>query len=126
MRAKTNWNDSVPLAACESTMYGETEDYVANVVLHIFIDDNPLKNTDMIVKTLPNNQFEIIMDGSEINEPLIINLHNIQGQNLVQNRVENINGWYRYHLDMSYARPGAYIIRLGNHKYGKIKKIIIQ
>ncbi|MDT8394491.1 MAG: GEVED domain-containing protein [Bacteroidales bacterium] len=125
MRAKTNWNDSVPLAACESTMYGETEDYVANVVLHIFIDDNPLKDKDMIVRTLSNNQFEILMEGSEINEPLIINLHNIQGHNLVQNRVENVNGWYRYHLDMSYARPGAYIIRLGNHNYGKIKKIIV-
>jgi len=126
MRAKTNWNDSVPLVACEGTTYGETEDYVADVVMHLGIDNNPLINAELFVKTLPNNQFEILMDGSELKETLIINLHNIQGQNLVQNRVENVNGRYVYNLDMSYAKPGAYIIRLGNHNYGKIKKIIIQ
>ena len=66
------------------------------------------------------------MESEEVDETLIINLHNILGQRLVENRVENINGRYSYNLDMSYAKPGAYIVRLGNSKYGKVKRIIVR
>ena len=126
MRAKTNWNDSVPSTACQGTTYGETEDYIADVVLYIGIDESPLSDSELVVKTLGNKQFEVSLETSEIDETLLINLHNVLGHNLVQNRVENINGRYVYNLDMSYAKPGAYIIRLGNSSYGKVKRIIVQ
>jgi hypothetical protein len=48
------------------------------------------------------------------------------GQKLVENRVENVNGKYVYRLDLSYAQPGAYIIRLGSAQYGKVKKILVK
>lgn len=126
MRAKSNWNNPVPDDACEGTQYGETEDYMANIVLHIGIADLPLQNSEMIVKSLRENKFEISMETSEITETLTINVHNILGQKLVENRINNVAGRYTYNLDMSYAKPGAYIIRLGNSQYGKVKRIVVK
>jgi hypothetical protein len=126
MRAKSNYNSPVPDDACEGTEYGETEDYTAELVLFIGVEDVPLANSDMVIRSFDNNQFEISLATEETTETLIINLHNILGQKLVENRVENINGRYVYKLDLSYAKPGAYIIRLGNAQYGKVKRIMVK
>jgi len=45
--------------------------------------------------------------------------------NLVENKVYYSNGRYTYHLDMSYAAPGVYIVRMGTYKYGKVRKLVI-
>lgn len=126
LRAKTNRDSPVPDEACQGTPLGETEDYTVNIVLHIGIDDTPLNNSELIIKTLGENLYEISMESSSYNETLIINLHNVMGQKLVENRVENVNGKYVYRLDLSYAQPGAYIIRLGSAQYGKVKKILVK
>jgi len=126
MRAKSSYNEPVPEDACEETNYGETEDYTVDIVLYIGVNDLPLANADMIVKSFDNNQFEISLSSTEMDETLIINLHNVLGQKLVENRVENVNGRYVYKLDLSYAKPGAYIIRLGNAQYGKVKRIVVK
>jgi len=127
MRIKTNRNSPVPDDACEATTFGETEDYTADIILYTRLEPGiPINNNDLVVKTLGNNIFEISMESAEVNEPLVINLHNVFGQKLVENRVENINGKYSYRLDLSYAKPGAYIVRLGSSQYGKVKKIIVQ
>jgi hypothetical protein len=39
LRAKANWNAPVPADACEETQYGETEDYMVNIVSGLGIDD---------------------------------------------------------------------------------------
>jgi len=126
MRAKSNYSAPVPNDACESTQYGETEDYTTELVLYIGVNNIPLANSDMVIRSFDNNQFEISLQTTETDETLIINLHNVLGQKLVENRVANINGRYTYNLDLSYAKPGAYIIRLGNAQYGKVKRIIVK
>ena len=126
MRAKSNWNAPVPQDACEGTQYGETEDYMVDVVLYLGVEDISLQNSDFIVKDFGNNKFEITLNNVDTDETLIVNLHNVLGQKLIENRIEKINGSYTYELDMSYANPGAYIIRLGNSKYGKVSKIIVK
>ncbi len=126
MRAKSNWNAPVPNDACEGTSYGETEDYMVDVVLSIGINETSLQNTDMIVKTVGQNKYQITLQSNLIKDDLIISLRNVLGQKLVENRVENIGGLYTYDLDMSFAKPGAYIIRLGSSNYGKVKKIIVK
>lgn len=126
MRAKSNWNSMVPMDACEGTQYGETEDYTARVVMYIGTDEIPFIDDELIVKTNSNNRFTITMNSDNYDETLIINVHNVLGQKLVENRLENLGGSYNYELDMSYAEPGAYIIRLGNEQYGKIRKIIVK
>ncbi len=126
LRARSNWNETVPEDACQDVDYGETEDYMTDVVLFIGIEESPLYSADMIVKSLGGNKFEISLQSNKLTEPLIINLHNILGQKLIENRVENINGKYIYDLDLSYAKPGAYIVRLGSSQYGKVKRIIVK
>jgi hypothetical protein len=59
-------------------------------------------------------------------EPLILTVHNIQGRTLINNRVENVNGKYVYDIDLSYAKPGIYLVRLGSDSFGKIKKIVVR
>lgn len=54
---------------------------------------------------------------------LVISLHNILGQKVLENRIAAVNGRYTYPLDLSYADEGVYILRLGNYTYGKVKKI---
>lgn len=125
MRARSNWKDSIPDDACESIQFGETEDYTVDIE-YVGVEYWPLKNTDMVVKDLGNNKYEISLQTNETTETLIFNLHNVLGQKLVENRVENINGTYVYNLDLSYAKPGAYIVRLGTSQYGKVKKIIVK
>lgn len=126
MRAKTNWNAPVPDDACEGTKYGETEDYMVDIVLHLGVNEMPLQKSEMIVSTISKNKYRVSLETSETSELLLINVHNILGQKLVENKVENINGKYEYTLDLSYAQPGAYIVRLGNYSYGKVKRIIVQ
>ena len=126
MRAKSNYNAPVPEDACEETELGETEDYMTELVLFIGTNEIPLANEDMIIKTLGNNKFEVSLESSQVTETLIINLHNVLGQKLVENRVKNTNGRYVYNLDLSYAKPGAYIVRLGSYQYGKVQKIFVK
>lgn len=126
MRARLSLGSYVPSDACDETPYGETEDYKVHIILYTGMEDIPLSNTEMVVKSFANNQFEISLQSNEISEDLIINLHNIMGQKLVENRVKNINGKYVYQLDLSYAKAGAYIIRLGNSQYGKVQRIIVK
>jgi len=39
--------------------------------------------------------------------------------------VDNNGGTYKFDFDMSYAKPGIYLVRLGSEKIGKVKKIIV-
>lgn len=126
LRAKTSLNGPVPDDACYATTYGETEDYKVNLVLHIGVETIPFNNADMVIKTVGNNIFDISLESTNINETLMINLHNVLGQKLVENRVHNVNGKYQYHLDLSYAKPGAYIVRLGSPQVGKVKRILVR
>ena len=60
MRAKTNWNAPVPDDACEETNYGETEDYIVNIVESLGIDDSVLANSEFRIISQDNNQFNIV------------------------------------------------------------------
>ena len=126
MRAKTNWNNGVPDDACEETAYGETEDYTANIDLSIGLEEGITEPNEMIINTLPNNQFEVNFTALNTNETLIITVHNTAGQKVIYNRVPNVNGIYNYDFDMSYAAPGVYLVRLGSDTFGKVKKIVVK
>ena len=125
MRAKTNWNSPVPDDPCESTTYGETEDYTANIVLETGITQNYEPN-EMIISSLENNHFAISFTSVNQTEPLTISVHNMLGHTLIENKVLNVNGKYLYDFDMSYSKPGVYIVRLGSSSFGKVKRIVVK
>jgi len=126
MRAKTNWNDSVPDDACEETQYGETEDYTVNIDNTTGINGQSSEPNELIINNLGNNKFSCSFKAENTKETLIITVHNMSGQNVIQNRVENVNGEYNYEFDMSYAAPGLYLVRLGSSSFGKVKRILVQ
>lgn len=126
MRFKSNWQAPVPDDACEETSYGETEDYTAMVGV-LGIEDQTMANSDLIVTSLPNNQFNISLI-TEYNERASIGIYNILGQTLAYNFVEKEGDRFNYQLDMSYAAAGVYIIKMGdpNSNSYKSAKIIVK
>ncbi|MCF6350243.1 MAG: proprotein convertase P-domain-containing protein [Flavobacteriaceae bacterium] len=82
--------------------------------------------SDFRVATLENNQFIISVNTTEITDRLNFSVTNMLGQKLLSYNLDNENGGYKYSLDMSYATPGVYILRLGNSKYGNTKKIVVK
>jgi len=126
MRAKTNWNAPVPDDACEETQYGETEDYMANIVESLGIDDSVLGSSDFKIITQDNNQFNVSLS-TTYNEDISFSVYNVSGQVIVFNNISKNSQKYIYNLDMSYASAGIYLVKMGNSSIGyRIGKIIVK
>ena len=123
MRAKTNWNAGVPDDACEETTYGETEDYMVNIVTSLGIDDLN-QNSEFSVISLGNNQFDVNLNSPYVGK-IELTVYNTLGQRMVFHRFEN-TGTFNYALDMSYVAKGIYLVKVGNSSFGKVQKIIVE
>ncbi|QAA82858.1 T9SS type A sorting domain-containing protein [Aequorivita sp. H23M31] len=125
MRAKTNWGGPVPDNACQTTTYGETEDYTAQIGT-IGINENIFGENALTVLSLDNNIFEITLNTTGFTEDLNLSVYNVLGQNLLMKKLKNEGNGYNYKLDLSYVSKGVYLIRIGNTKDGRIKRIIVK
>ncbi len=126
MRAKSNWNAPVPDDACEETNYGETEDYIVNIVESLGIDDSVLANSEFRIITQDNNQFNISLSTLH-NEDISFSVYNVSGQVIVFNNISKNSDKYLYDLDMSYAAAGVYLVKMGNSSIGyRVGKIIVK
>ena len=126
LRAKTNYDASVPSDPCEATLFGETEDYVANIVLGTAVGLHNSEPNDLILVNKGNNQFVALFDAINIEETLFVSVVNLQGQTIIYNRVENKGGKYEYEFDMSYAPAGIYLLRLGSANFGRVERFVVQ
>ena len=128
LRTKLSW--LVPVGddeACDDiTEAGETEDYMVHLRLGMGMEDISLQDAKLIVASLENNHFRISLKSDDTDEPLRIDIHNTSGQCVLHNRVAKVYGVYTYDIDMSYAEPGLYIVRLGSDSYGKVRKILVK
>jgi len=88
--------------------------------------DNVTDSSDLMVKTLGDNHFEVSLTTENYTENLLFEVYNIFGQKMVHHVIENKNGAYTYPLDMSYTASGVYIIRMGNENMGKVKRVIVE
>lgn len=126
MRAKTNWNAPVPDDACEETNYGETEDYIVNIVESLRIDDSILANSEFRIISQDNNQFNISLS-TLYNKDISFSVYNVSGQVIVFNNISKNSDKYLYDLDMSYAAAGVYLVKMGNSSIGyRVGKIIVK
>ena len=124
LRAKTNWQAGVPDDACEETQYGETEDYLVNIVAGLGIDD-VISNSDFKIIMKENDNYEISLI-TNYSDNIIFKVYNVTGQSLISKKVYYQDNKYTYNLDMSYANPGVYMVRMGNNTIGyKVGKIIV-
>ena len=126
MRIKTNYNEGVPNDPCEQTVFGETEDYTVSIENATSVTLQSLEPNELVVNHLGGNRFLATFDAVQIDETLIVTVHDIQGRKLIQNRVDRVDGRYTYDFDMSYAKPGIYLLRLGSETFGKVKRFVVQ
>lgn len=111
---------------CADYRFGETHDYSVNIVSSASVDDSVFGSLEMLVADLGNNQFDISLSTFYVTEQLKFSVTNMLGQILVGKQLENVDGNYKYLLDMASAAPGVYIIRIGNAKEGKVRKIFVK
>ena len=124
LRAKTSWQVEVPDDACEVSQYGETEDYMVNIVTGLGIDDI-ISNSDFRIIMKDNDNYEISLITNH-SDNIIFKVYNVTGQSLISRKVSYKDGMYSYNLDMSYAAPGVYMVSMGNNTIGyKVGKIIV-
>jgi len=126
MRVKSSWQAPVPDDACEETQYGETEDYSANMGV-LGIEDPSIANAEFLVVTNPNNQFDITLT-TTFDGVASIAIYNVLGQTLAFNNLEKQGDKFVYQLDMSYAAPGVYFVKMGDQASNTFKtaKIIVR
>ncbi len=126
MRARTKRQSVVP-NACDNVTYGETEDYTANVG-SLGIEDFEISNSDLIVTTMPNNQFEVTLN-TEYDGGVFLGIYNVLGQEIGFNkRVPRNNNVYKLKIDMSSMSSGVYFINMGGHGTTSFKtaRIIVE
>ena len=89
--------------------------------------DDVEANGDLIITTQDNNQFNILLPTTEIQDPLILTVTNMLGQRVFNYSVSNETGnGYEYDLNMSYMQSGVYLVRLGNSNYASVKRIVVE
>lgn len=98
---------------------------VENTILGI--DDIELKDSDLIIVSKPNNQFEISLV-TPFDGVASIAVYNVLGQTVAFNNLAKAGDRYEYSLDMSYAAAGVYIIKMGDQRSNAYKtaRIIVK
>lgn len=89
--------------------------------------DTPLASSDLIIRTLPNNIFEISLN-TVFNDLLSLTVYNSAGQKVGYSDVAKEGSTYNFTLDMSYAASGVYLVQLGDRASGAYQtgKIIVK
>ncbi len=125
MRAKSNFNATVPDDACADTIYGETEDYMVNITYPLNVGNDIYNDMELLVFNNNTDIFEIMLNTQEVLDNVVLTVYNSLGQQMVYHRLTSSND-YKYTLDMSYVASGVYLIKVGNTNFGKIKRIIVK
>ncbi len=111
---------------CSVMSYGTTHDYSVNIIdSTLDVKDFILNEAELVIVSSGNSQYRAILETS-FDEPLRITVYNILGQKMIENKIVNDGDAYVYPLDMSYAAPGVYLVRVGTRDYGKVKRFIVK
>lgn len=126
MRAKTNWNSIVPADACQTTPFGETEDYTANIG-SLGVDDLSIRNSELLITSTDNKHFDISLV-SDYEGMGFITVYSMLGQELGSRPIGKVDGVYHLALNMSSAASGVYIIKAGglDTKVVKTGRLIVK
>ena len=119
LRAKANWSGDVPEDACIETTYGETEDYMVNIVeSSLGLIENNFQNKPLVY---PNPTIgSISVDLGEIYNNIFITLTDINGR-IIQFK-NNLNGRF---LDMDIdSSSGMYFLTIESNGNKAVIRII--
>ena len=111
MRAKSNWNAPVPDDACEETTYGETEDYMANIVESLSVNNDQIDGISVFPNPV-NNQLNINMgQNNDLNYSII----GMTGQIIFTGQLSNS----LTSIDLSSLSKGVYFLNIKNNSLNK-------
>ena len=111
MRAKSNWNAPVPDDACEETQYGETEDYMANIVESLGMDNIQIENISIYPNPI-NNMLNVNIGA---NSDLNYSIFNITGQIILKGKFISSNN----RVNFSELSKGVYFLQVLNTQLNK-------
>ena len=111
---------------CGFLDFGRTTDFTVKIIDPSFVQGVKLKEGELVVFSKENDQFNLLLRDTGMEQDMIVNVFAVTGQKIVENRIPNTNGNYLYDLDMSYATPGVYIVRIGTRKEGLVQKILVR
>ncbi len=119
-------NDEDPITdPCGDLTWGETEDYTVNIVTTISVDEVFGEDAELNIIETADNMFQVSMD-TDFNGLMKIKVVDPLGKTVVSNRVTDGGGVYTYDLDMTYAAKGVYLVRMGDHRLGRVKRILVK
>ena len=107
---------------CSVMDYGMTQDY--SVVIVDRIAPSEIEKGEFIITTTGDDIFEALFT-TDYQGPVWIDVYDMLGQLLVENKIDKKMGQYSYTLDMSYVATGVYLVRIGTRKEGKVQRIIV-
>ncbi len=119
LRAKTNWSGNVPVDACAETAYGETEDYMVNIVeSSLGLIENNFQNKPLIY---PNpTTGNITVDLGAIYNNIFITLTDINGRKIKFKN--NLNGrFFDMEIDSS---SGIYLLTIESNGKRAVVRIV--
>ena len=120
LRVRISWDQ--PLTdACSNVSYGETEDYIVEIVKEK--KDKPLQ---ILLKNLGDNQFEVQLLHADNAKEYEISLFDISGKRLIFHNLKALNGRFIYPLNLTYVSKGVYLINVKSEGVNLIKKIIVK
>lgn len=108
---------------CDVMEFGNTMDY--SVVIVSSIEESVLDDSDLRISSGDGERFDIRFT-TGYQQSLWLTVHNMLGQKIVENKVEKGYQSYDYSLDMSYAPPGVYLVRMGTRLEGRVQRIIVR
>ncbi|MCT8339630.1 T9SS type A sorting domain-containing protein [Flavobacteriaceae bacterium TK19130] len=112
---------------CSDFAFGEVQDYTVVIEGVLSTPDPTISEGELIVTSLPNNQFEISLVTS-FDGTASIAVYNMLGQTLAFNNLSKDGDRYVYDLDMSYVSSGVYLIKIGDEasKTYQSAKIVVK
>ena len=125
MRMKTNWNAVVPPDACEETIYGETEDYTANITDELGLNES-FYDADFVISSQDQNYFDLNFKSPSYTNDLPVYVINTLGQTLAYYVLEYNGTGFSKTIDMSYVSSGVYFIKIGSESLNKVQRIIVK
>jgi len=113
---------------CDDLEFGRTNDYMANVISTLGINENAFADgSELIVIDEGNDQFKLLLNTTKVTNTLILSVFNTAGQRLMQYPLDNETGkGYTYNLNMSYVSSGIYLVRLRDENNSSTKRIIVK
>ena len=124
MRARASGVGEITDDSCQEILFGETEDYSANIG-SLGVEDYEINNSEIIITTLADNQFEAILK-TDFDGELFLAVYNSLGQRVgFSKRVPRQGNAYKITIDMSNMSQGVYFVRMGGqtttaYKTGRI------